>query len=96
MSKIKNDLREIHKIVQIFPDVSMNEIKPANLIIFQSKSAQVLKKISCNIDKLATAKQSQIISTWWKQRTSKNHKRTASRGYKTVSQQVVTAYCVCL
>ena len=96
MSKIKNDLREIHKIVQVFPDVSIKEIKPANLIIFQSKSAQVLKKISCNIDKLATAKQSQIISAWWKQRTSKNHKRTASRGNKTVSQQVVSAYCVCL
>ncbi len=61
MSKIKNDLRGMGKILQIFPDITIRKIKKTNSIISPSKSAQILEKISRNIDKSVTAKQSQII-----------------------------------
>lgn len=79
MSKIKNDLRGIGKVLQIFPDISIREIKSANSIIFQSKSAQIFEKIDRKFDKLATAKQSQIISAWRK--FLEKHLRSTSENY---------------
>lgn len=61
MSKIKNYLRGIRKIEQIFPDISIRGMKQGNSIISRSNWTWVLEKIDRKFDKFATAKQSQII-----------------------------------
>lgn len=61
MSKIKSNLRRIHKILRIFLDIRIREIKQFNSMIFQPKSVRMLEKIVRDFDKLTTAKQSQII-----------------------------------
>ena len=61
MSKIKSNLGAIHKTLRIFLYIRIREIKKSNSMIFKSKSARMLETIDRGWDKLATAKQSQII-----------------------------------
>ena len=74
MSKIKSNLRTIHKILGIFLDLRIRKTKQFNSTIFQPKLAQILGKIDRYFDKIATAKQSQIIFGLYEQSATDNHR----------------------